>query len=345
MKFICILLIFNFALKIFTLDKIQLSEAYIKSELSISNNSNNYLLKENEQKNHSNANKIMKRVFIEFDASSLLGKVDEKITYTMNIDIDKKIYDVTLIHDIPKNAVDIRVEISSPDVKIKDYKIENSDDIEYKAAKIIMNVSDLKDLDPATLDLTYSYNLNGLYISNSEEHKIKELEKLVDPNLEITSFTIYLKNVDFNKVEKKVYSKGRLVSNEDPIIKSIFNLKVNEKDKKFAFSFKKEKIKNSFEFLISSSKLKQKVSSTHKMLVNNIFEGIKTNSKSNNKNSHQDDDTLGGTIAAIASLIYVFCLVFMVYSCCCSSDNEVKEIDLPKPTNYIKNPVIEVEQN
>ena len=64
MKFICILLIFNFALKIFTLDKIQLSEAYIKSELSISNNSNNYLLKENEQKNHSNANKIMKRVFI-----------------------------------------------------------------------------------------------------------------------------------------------------------------------------------------------------------------------------------------------------------------------------------------
>lgn len=157
--------------------------------------------------------KTNKRVVIDFDVSNLLGLVNENIHYSL--DLKSNSDDVKIIHTIPKEAKNLKVSIDSDDVKIKNYTIEkDSSDSDSKSVKVYINNDSIATNKTVTLNLKYSYTLNNLVFENNEKHYIKNLDQLVDPLLDITSFTLYLKNVDISNINNKG-EKTNIIKNND----------------------------------------------------------------------------------------------------------------------------------
>lgn len=232
--------------------------------------------------------KKFKRVNINLDLGSLIGEINENINYHYKFDLnDNKLI---IKHSIPIEAENVKVKIYSKNnnYEILKYKSEeNSDgsnDKSNEKMNLVINLdkSYLTNNYDKDLKLIYSYTLKDVTYNVENENIIKNIEKLIDPNLMITTFEIDVNGINsYEKLNEKVVKnrikyKKRIINKEDPLNELVVNYHL--KNRKIVFSLRKESLNEStnFEILINKKLLKVK------KLKTNLFEK-NTNSIEANK--------------------------------------------------------------
>lgn len=232
--------------------------------------------------------KKFKRVNINLDLGSLIGEINENINYHYKFDLnDNKLI---IKHSIPIEAENVKVKIYSKNnnYEILKYKSEensdSSNDKSNEKMNLVINLdkSYLTNNYDKDLKLIYSYTLKDVTYNVENENIIKNIEKLIDPNLMITTFEIDVNGINsYEKLNEKVVKnrikyKKRIINKEDPLNELVVNYHL--KNRKIVFSLRKESLNEStnFEILINKKLLKVK------KLKTNLFEK-NTNSIEANK--------------------------------------------------------------